>query len=97
DPLLDDFGDCLAAPRFCGLLVAEGFGEGVAAHGLEAVDLAAGVLDGEGLGIVDAEPAGALLAGLPVGELVGEGRDARRGDADVETRALPVVELGPLG
>jgi hypothetical protein len=97
DPLLNDLGDRLATLRFRGLLVAEGLGECVATLGPEAVNRAARVLDGEGLGIVDAEPAGALLSGLPVGELEREGRRARRGDADVKTRALPVVDFGPLG
>ena len=31
----------------------------------QGVDPAAGVLDGEGFGVVDAKPAGALLAGRP--------------------------------
>ena len=64
---------------------------------LEAVDLAAGVLDGEGLRVVGTEPAGALLTGLPVGKLEREGRHPGRGDADVQSRAFAVVELGPLG
>src|SRR3954447_9131054 len=94
--LIDDLRDGLAAFRLRGFLIAEGLGER-AAHTLQAVDLAAGVLDGEGLGIVDAEPAGALLSGLPIGELEGKGRDTRSGDADVQARAFPVIELQPLG
>jgi len=97
DALVDDLGYGLAALHFGGLLVAERLGERLAAPGSEAVDLAAGVLDREGLGIVDAEPAGALLAGLPVGELEGEGRNAHRGDADVQARAFAVVVLRPFG
>src|SRR4051812_18097799 len=93
DPLLDDLGDGLAALCLVGLLVPEGFGESLGTQTLEAVDPAAGVLDGESFGIVDAEPTGALLAGLSLSELEGEGRHARLGDADIETRAFAVVEL----
>src|SRR5437667_6117814 len=81
DPLLDDLIDGLAALRLLRLLVAEGLRQGLAAHALEAVDPAAGGLDGEGFGIVDAEPSGTLLAGGPIGELEGEGRHTGRGDA----------------
>ena len=42
------------------------------ASALEAVDPTAGGLDGEGLGVVDAKPTGALLSGLRVGELEGK-------------------------
>ena len=35
-------------------LIAEGLGHRLAAHAFEAVDLAAGILDGEGLRIIDA-------------------------------------------
>ena len=97
DPLLDDLVDGLA---FLGLLhfpVAEGLGERRSARAPQAVDPAAGVLDGEGLGVVDAKPAGALLAGLRIGELEGEGRHASRGDADVEAGAFAVVDFDPLG
>ena len=73
DALVDDLGDGLAALRLRSFLVAEGLGKRLATPGPEAVDLATGVLDREGLSIVDAKPAGALLAGLPVGELEREG------------------------
>lgn len=59
--LVDDLGDGLATLGFCDFPVTEGLDEGAATHGLEAVNLAAGVLDGEGFGIIDAEPASALL------------------------------------
>jgi len=97
DPLLDDFVDGLAPLRLLGLVLAESLGQRVAAHALEAVDLAAGILDGEGLGVIDAKPAGALLAGRRVGELEGEGRRASRGDADVKAGAFAVVDFDPLG
>src|SRR6516225_3895516 len=63
DALLDNFVDGLAMLRLLRLLLAEGLGQRRAALALEAVDLAAGILDGEGLGVVDAQPSGALLAG----------------------------------
>src|SRR6516225_9358558 len=66
-------------------------------HSLRRVDLAAGIFDPEGLGVVDAEPSGALLAGRRVGELEREGCDAGRGNADVEARTFAVVDLDPLG
>jgi hypothetical protein len=97
DPLLDDLVNGLAPLRLLGLVLAESLGQRVAAHALEAIDLAAGILDREGLGVIDAKPAGALLAGRRVGELEGEGRHASRGDADVEAGAFAVVELHPLG
>ena len=65
DPLLDDLVDGLASLGLLHFPVAEGFGERRSACAPQAVDPAAGVLDGEGLGVVDAQPAGALLAGLP--------------------------------
>ena len=82
---------------FSHFAVAEGLGERRSACAPQAVDPAAGVLDGEGLGVVDAKPAGALLAGLRIGELEGEGRHASRGDADVEAGAFAVVDFDPLG
>ena len=97
DPLLDDLVNGLAPLRLLRFPVAEGFGERRRACAPQAVDPAAGVLDGEGLGVVDAKPAGALLAGLRIGELEGEGRHASRGDADVEAGAFAVVDFGPLG
>ena len=86
-------------PRFaCSRFpVAEGFGERRSARAPQAVDLVAGIFDGEGLGVVDAQPAGALLAGRRIGELEGEGRHASRGDTDVEARAFAVVDFDPLG
>jgi hypothetical protein len=42
-------------------------------------------------------PTCALFAGLLVGELEEEGRDACRDDADVKAGAFAVVELHPLG
>ena len=65
DPLLDDLIDGLAFLCLPHFPVAEGLGERRGAGAPQAVDLAAGILDGKGLGIVDAKPAGALLAGLP--------------------------------
>ena len=97
DPLLDDVIDGLAPLGLLHLAVAEGLGERRSARAPQAVDLAAGVLDGEGLGVVDAKPAGALLAGRRIGELEREGRHASRGDADVEAGAFAVVDFDPLG
>ena len=97
DPLLDDFVDGLAPSCLLRLVLAEGFGARRSACALQAVDPAAGVLDSEGLGVVDAKPAGSLLAGLRVGELEREGRHASRGDADVEAGAFAVVNLDPAG
>jgi hypothetical protein len=45
---------------------------------------------------MDAEPAGALLAGGTVGELEREGGHARRCDADIEAGAFSVVEYSAL-
>ena len=62
-----------------------------------AVDLAAGILDGEGLRVIGAQHGRALLAGGGVGELEIEGRHACRDDADVEAGTFAVVDLDPLG
>ncbi|KWV49897.1 hypothetical protein AS156_15350 [Bradyrhizobium macuxiense] len=70
--LLDDLVDGLAPFGLRRLLLAEGLGQRLAANGLEAVDLAAGIFDGEGLGVIGTEPSGALLAGLPIDELEGK-------------------------
>jgi putative SOS response-associated peptidase YedK len=53
-------------------VLAQRLDDGRATLGLEAVDLAARVLNREGLGVVDTKPSRALLAGLGTGELVGE-------------------------
>src|SRR6516225_11188476 len=63
DALLDDLVDGPAMLRLLRLLLAEGLGQRRATLAFEAVNLAAGILDGEGLGVVDAQPSGALLAG----------------------------------
>src|SRR6516162_8093136 len=96
NPLLNDVVDGLVPLGLRSLVLAEGLGQRVAAHGFEAVDLAAGILDREAFRVIDAEPAGALLAGLGVGELEGEGCDASRGNADVEARTFAVVDFDPL-
>jgi hypothetical protein len=97
DPLRDDLIDDLALLGLLHFPVTECFGKRHSAPAPQPVDLAAGSLDGEGLGVVDAQPAGALLAGRRVGELEGEGRHASGGDADVEAGALAVVDFDPLG
>jgi hypothetical protein len=84
-----------ALPLMLLLLLAHGLDDGNGTVAPEHVDLGPRVLDVEGLGIVDAEPAGALLAGAGVGELVVERRDAGRGDADEKPRAFSVINLGP--
>src|ERR1700722_5006186 len=96
NPLLDDLAHGLALFHLLHLVLAQRLRDGRAALGLEAVDLAAGNLDREGLGVIDAEPRGALLAGFGAGELVIEGRHPGSGDADVETLAFAVVGFGPL-
>ncbi|PAY07380.1 hypothetical protein CK489_16570 [Bradyrhizobium sp. UFLA03-84] len=48
DPFLHDLVDGLAALSLRRLVLAEGLVQSVATNGLEAVDLATGVLDGEG-------------------------------------------------
>jgi hypothetical protein len=58
------------------LLLAQRLGDGLAASGFQRVDLAAGILYRERFRVIDAKPAGALLASLRVGELEGEGCDA---------------------
>jgi len=78
-------------------VLAQRFGNGGAASGLEAIGLATGILDREGLRIIDAEPAGALLAGLRIGELEREGRDTGGGDADIEAGTFAIINLDPLG
>src|ERR1700720_4123026 len=95
DPLLDDLVDGLAPLRLLGLVLAESLGQRAAAHALETIDLAAGILDREGLGVIDAKPAGALLAGRRIGELEGKGRHASRGDADIDAGAFAVVDFDP--
>jgi len=65
--------------------------------GFQSIDLGAGMLDGEGFGIVDAQPCRGLLAGGPVGELEVQSRDACRDDADIEAGAFAVIEFVPLG
>jgi hypothetical protein len=97
DPLLDYLVNGLALLVLLHLLLTQGFGDGLAAPGFQRVDLAAGILDRERFRVVDAKPAGTLLAGLLVGELDGEGCHASRGDADIEARAFAVVEFDPLG
>ena len=56
----------------------------VADPGLQGIDLRAGLLDREGLGVIDAQPFGPLLAGGPVGELEEEGCHPDGGNADME-------------
>ena len=97
DPLSDDLVDGLAPLRLLRFPVAEGFGERRSARAPQAVDLVAGIFDGEGLGVVDAQPAGALLAGLQIGELEGEGRHASGDNTDVQARAFAVVDFDSLG
>ena len=63
----------------------------------QAIDPAAGILDGETLRVVDAEPVGALLAGRPIGELKGKRGNPSGRYADIEARAFAVVDLGPFG
>ena len=63
----------------------------------KAVDPAAGMLDSEGLGVVDASQPVRCLPVCQVSELEREGRHASRGDADVQAGAFAVVDLGPLG
>ena len=58
DDLISNLG--LAPLRLPHFPVAEGLGERGSACAPQAVDLVAGIFDGEGLGAVDAQPAGAL-------------------------------------
>jgi hypothetical protein len=95
DPLRDDLIDGLAALGLLQLAVAEGLGERRRTHASQTVDLAAGVLDGEGLGIVDAEPAGALFAGRRIGELEREAGDAGDRQAGKKAGAFAVINLDP--
>jgi hypothetical protein len=83
DPLLDDLIHGLAMFYLLHLVLAQGLRDGLAAHGFQAVDLAAGILDRESFGGNDAEPASTLFAGLGIGEFEREGRHAGRGDADI--------------
>jgi hypothetical protein len=99
DPLLDDLVDGLASFRLLRLLLPQTVCNVIAVTdpGFQRIDLGAGLLDREGLGVIDAQPFGALLAGGPVGELEEKGRYPSRDNADVEAGAFAVIELHPFG
>jgi hypothetical protein len=97
DAQLDDVVDRFAARALDGLGLPQLFGQCGRGHRLEPVDLAAGVVDGEGLRVIGPQHDAALLASGRVGELEIERRHASRDDAHIEAGAFAVVDFDPLG
>src|SRR6266702_535993 len=75
DPLLDDLVDGLALFRPLRLLLPQTLCNvlAIADPGFQGIDPGAGLLDREGLAVIDAQPFGPWLAGGPVGELEEKG------------------------
>src|SRR5229473_859389 len=98
DAFLDDLIDGLALSRPQRLVLAQRLGDvfAVAEPVFQGIDGGAGISNRE-VGVIDAEPFGALLVRGLVGELEIEGCDTGRDDADVKARTLSVINLDPVG